>query len=86
MSAETSNTAETISAIKRARAAGDLAEVERLKAPSHRLLANAGESRDQSPPAADRLERLATLADLHDRGALTDSEFAAEKAKILGRD
>jgi Short C-terminal domain/Phospholipase_D-nuclease N-terminal len=30
--------------------------------------------------AADQLERL---ADLHSRGALTDEEFAAEKAKIL---
>jgi hypothetical protein len=86
MSAETSNTAETISAIKRARAAGDLAEVDRLKAASNRLLANARESRDQAAPAADPLERLATLADLHDRGALTDSEFATEKAKILGGD
>jgi hypothetical protein len=26
---------------------------------------------------------LATLADLHDRGKLTDSEFAAEKARLL---
>jgi hypothetical protein len=25
------------------------------------------------------------LADLHDRGKLTDEEFAAEKARVLGR-
>jgi hypothetical protein len=38
----------------------------------------------QSPPAApDVTEQLATLADLHDRGALTEQEFAAEKAKLL---
>jgi hypothetical protein len=35
-----SSTAETISAIKRAREAGDLAEVDRLKAASEWLLAN----------------------------------------------
>jgi Phospholipase_D-nuclease N-terminal/Short C-terminal domain len=27
---------------------------------------------------------LAKLAELHDRGKLTDSEFAAEKARVLG--
>jgi hypothetical protein len=27
---------------------------------------------------------LRALADLHDRGKLTDSEFAAEKARLLG--
>jgi hypothetical protein len=27
---------------------------------------------------------LKVLADLHDRGALTDEEFAAEKARLLG--
>jgi len=32
---------------------------------------------------ADSVDRLAKLADLHDRGALTDAEFAAEKAKII---
>jgi hypothetical protein len=38
-----------------------------------------------APPAADdRTNQLATLADLHDRGKLTDAEFAAEKARILG--
>jgi hypothetical protein len=33
--------------------------------------------------SGDPLDRLARLADLHDRGALTDAEFAAEKAKII---
>ncbi len=33
--------------------------------------------------SADSLERLQKLGDLHDRGVLTDAEFAAEKAKIL---
>jgi hypothetical protein len=32
----------------------------------------------------DSTSKLAVLADLHDRGKLTDAEFAAEKAKVLG--
>ena len=34
--------------------------------------------------ASDRIAMLQQLAQLHDSGALTDEEFAAEKAKILG--
>jgi Short C-terminal domain len=34
-------------------------------------------------PAADPVERLGELADLRDRGVLTDEEFAAAKSKIL---
>ena len=33
----------------------------------------------------DPVDQLTRLADLHGRGALTDQEFAAEKAKILGQ-
>jgi hypothetical protein len=43
--------------------------------------------RSSQPPtgqASDPVDRLAKLADLKDRGVLTDAEFAAEKAKILG--
>jgi Phospholipase_D-nuclease N-terminal len=32
---------------------------------------------------ATTAEELKTLADLHDRGKLTDSEFASEKARVL---
>jgi len=32
---------------------------------------------------SDPLDRLQRLADLHDRGVITDAEFTAEKAKIL---
>lgn len=42
----------------------------------------------QAPPAADggddTLEKLQKLADLRDRGALTDEEFEDEKRKLLG--
>ncbi|WP_457206886.1 SHOCT domain-containing protein [Nocardioides sp. P5_C9_2] len=33
---------------------------------------------------ADPLQQLSDLGDLKDRGLLTDAEFAAQKAKILG--
>jgi hypothetical protein len=38
-------------------------------------------------PAAgeDRVEKLKELAALKDQGVLTDQEFAAEKARILGQ-
>ena len=32
----------------------------------------------------DRAAQLRVLAELHDRGKLTDEEFAAEKARVLG--
>lgn len=35
-------------------------------------------------PEDDRLGKLQQLADLHSSGALTDEEFAAEKARVLG--
>jgi hypothetical protein len=35
-------------------------------------------------PGEDRIEQLKELAALRQQGVLTDEEFAAEKAKILG--
>ena len=35
-------------------------------------------------PAADPIEQLKELAALHEQGVLTDDEFAAQKAKLLG--
>jgi hypothetical protein len=38
-----------------------------------------------APPAApDPIAQLKDLAELKDRGVLTEAEFAAQKAKILG--
>jgi hypothetical protein len=37
-----------------------------------------------APPPADPADELEHLAQLHESGALTDEEFAAGKAKILG--
>ena len=36
------------------------------------------------PPAPDPIEQLTRLAALKDQGILTEDEFAAQKAKILG--
>jgi hypothetical protein len=38
-----------------------------------------------APAAPDPIEQLKELASLKEQGILTDEEFAAEKAKILGR-
>jgi hypothetical protein len=35
-------------------------------------------------PAADPVEQLKQLGELHAQGVLTDEEFAAQKAKLLG--
>jgi membrane protease subunit (stomatin/prohibitin family) len=38
----------------------------------------------QPPPADDKTAELQNLAALHTQGVLTDEEFAAAKAKLLG--
>ena len=40
--------------------------------------------RGDGPVARDRASQLSELAALHDRGKLTDEEYAAEKARLLG--
>ena len=37
-----------------------------------------------APPAPDPIEQLKQLAELKQQGILTEEEFAAQKAKILG--
>jgi hypothetical protein len=37
------------------------------------------------PAKPDVVDLLTKLADLHDRGALTDAEFEAQKAKLLAQ-
>jgi len=43
-----------------------------------------GEYRQQVMEPSNGVAQLSTLADLHDRGKLTDDEFAAQKARALG--
>ena len=38
----------------------------------------------QAPPEDDQTAQLQNLAQLHNQGVLTDEEFAAAKAKLLG--
>jgi hypothetical protein len=42
------------------------------------------EAAPAAPAAPDPIEQLKQLAELHTSGVLTDEEFAAQKAKILG--
>ncbi len=42
------------------------------------------EQASYAPPPADPADELEHLAQLHESGVLTDEEFAAAKAKILG--
>jgi hypothetical protein len=51
---------------------------------SRRAASTAGES--AAAPVADLSARLASLADLHSRGALTDDEYASAKARVLAGD
>jgi Short C-terminal domain len=37
-----------------------------------------------APTEPDPLEQVEKLAKLHEEGAITDEEFAAQKAKLLG--
>jgi hypothetical protein len=37
-----------------------------------------------APAESDMISQLKQLAELHDQGVLTDEEFAAQKAKLLG--
>ena len=37
-----------------------------------------------APTSEDPLDRLSKLAELHDRGVLTDAEFETQKKKMLG--
>ncbi len=42
------------------------------------------EAVEAAPAADDSMEKLQQLADLHSKGVLSDDEFAAAKAKVLG--
>jgi hypothetical protein len=37
-----------------------------------------------APASPDPIEQLRQLGELHEQGVLTDQEFAAQKAKLLG--
>jgi hypothetical protein len=60
-------------------------ELEQLMELDRAAPEEAPKSNTSSDGSLDPVERPQQLADLHDRGALTDAEFAVEKAKILSQ-
>jgi hypothetical protein len=86
MAPMTDDIAETLAAIKRANAVEDLEEIARLKAEFKRRAA----LRNRSVPGPVVPEpvdpRLEWLADLRDRGVLSDAQYAAEHSRILEPD
>ena len=72
------------------RVSTDPAKIEQMKERLRQIAAQSPGSmtsfsvRGPTAGGPDDVEQLAKLAELHDRGVLTDAEFAAQKAKILG--
>ena len=64
-------------AIQQALASGNLGDLAQIKA-------GLRQQADPGGASSDPIERLEKLADLHARGVLSDEEFAAAKAKLLG--
>jgi hypothetical protein len=62
------------------RRAGSAEEQEQAPAEDYQAQAQA----QPVPPAADAADEIEHLAQLHSSGVLTDEEFSAAKAKILG--
>jgi hypothetical protein len=72
----------------------DPGEIGQMMAQAQQLQAQAGQVQGMgqmpgmtppAPPQADPVEQLEKLAKLKESGALTEAEFAAEKAKILSQ-
>jgi membrane protease subunit (stomatin/prohibitin family) len=64
---------------------GDLtAKLLQMAAQNPGAVIDQGSSQPRAEQASDPVDRLAKLAELKNQGVLTDAEFEAEKAKILG--
>lgn len=53
-------------------------------APQQAVAQPAPQAAPAAPSMDDNIEQLKKLAELHSQGILTDDEFAAQKAKLLG--
>lgn len=67
-------------AVARNRAAGE----QQPEAEEHQSVEAAAEQPGVEPTMNEKLASVAKLAELHEAGALTDEEFAQQKAQILG--
>jgi hypothetical protein len=56
----------------------------KLRLPEMRRQDAGGEAPESTDEEENRLHRLERLAELHEKGILTDDELAAEKARVLG--
>lgn len=63
---------------------GGYAEPAYAEAPPEPAYAQAPPETAYAPPPADPADEIEHLAQLHSSGVLTDDEFAAAKAKVLG--
>jgi membrane protease subunit (stomatin/prohibitin family) len=64
--------------------AGTASAVARRTANSQQAAAAEQAAAAPAPAAEDPYEKLKELGALHEQGVLTDEEFAAQKAKLLG--
>ena len=60
------------------------AEAQQAPADTRKQAPPAPEPAQYAPPPADPADQIEHLAQLHASGAMTDEEFAAAKAKVLG--
>lgn len=59
-------------------------EFEALRAAVEQAVADRSRPAAAAAPASDAMDQLAKLAELHRAGVVTDEEFAAKKAQLLG--
>lgn len=77
-------TATTVSNRVSRRQANKWAEQDAQQAPPQQQYVEQAAPAPAAAPAADPIAQLKELGELHQSGVLTDEEFAAQKAKILG--
>jgi hypothetical protein len=59
-------------------------QADRYQAKDEQEYAQEAPTETAQPPQDDQLSKLKELAGLHDQGVLSDAEFTAAKAKLLG--
>jgi hypothetical protein len=79
---------EKAAAKQQAQVEAEQAQAAQMQAAAEQAVAQAQPAQPAAPPAAgpsdDVIEKLTKLGELKAAGVLTDEEFAAQKAKLLG--